>query len=222
MALAVCAALAPTPIPAGIHTCPTASGGTQFQDRPCDRLPDTAQTDRSALRQADDAAARWSRPAPAGIDESWFERPSEIPYEALCDSKGCECGAMRLVFKAGLPIAIADALYLDGAWYRYEASVQAWRDASTSTESFAARTEVEDSACDVLMAQRTLMLFADSTIASLARRARDAEDLGRDTVESCDGFSENACQDFESYMLFQRLTIDLEALSDPRVSLFDR
>lgn len=217
-ALALLAVLAcgTNPSAAGYFACALPDGGTQFQDQPCAALPTPASdVSRAARRDSDRRRASAARP-PAGIDESWFERPADVAYEPYCDERGCECGALERPFETGLPVAVADALFMDGAWHRYDSSVIALANATPPTDSFAARTELEDAACDVLMSQRTLTLFATQTLSSLRRRAQDAADLGRDEAGACDGFSDIACDDHQAYMLYQRMQLDLQALSFPR------
>lgn len=211
---------------AAIHACPTLDGSVQYQDRPCstrtstnDRAGQGKGSLRTDVGSAAGGAAR-RRPPPAGIDESWFEKPAEGSYTALCDDNGCECGSLERTFDFGLEIAVADALYLDGAWHRYDAALQESSAPSgdRTPDAFALRAELEDAACEINIAQSTLRRFADRVLMELRRRARDAVDLGRDAPSACDGFSESACRDFESLQLYQRMLVDAKALQTPRPS----
>ncbi len=215
---AALAAVAPTR--AEIHACPTASGAIQFQDRPCAIVPRAAAPARPARRAADIPGTAQERPPPLGIDDSWFERPQGSAREPLCDSRGCECGALDRPFDAGLELAVADALYLDGAWHRFEASLVAL--AAPDVEAAAAqraRIDIDDSACDVLMSQETLRRHAEAVMRRLRKRATVATDLGRDTPLACDGFDPAACEHYESLQLYERMSDDARALGKPRRSI---
>jgi len=98
-----------SPVNAGIHACPMPSGGTIYQDRPCDedaRSP-TAPVQRTR-----------SELPTIGLHSSWFERPMHAGDRAFCDKRGCECGQLENKFEFGLAQAVADALYIDGNWHR--------------------------------------------------------------------------------------------------------
>lgn len=196
---------APAPADAAIHACRTAGGAIQFQDRPCA----TASTATRGARAPAGVPGRAHRPPPLGIDPSWLEPPGGTAHAAICDARGCECGPSERTFHAGLGAAVAEALWLDGAWHRYEA-------AAAADAGGAVRAELEEAACDVLMSQATLLRHGERAMRDLARRAADARDLGRDTPEACDGFSETACGDYEALVLYRRARADAKALARPR------
>lgn len=205
LAWLLCAAT-PSPARAAIHACPMPDGTVQFQDRPCER---TAPPERDTGARAANLA---HRAPPLGIDPSWFAVPSGTAHAALCDDRGCRCGPARRVFGAGLAVAVADALWLDGAWHRHARLAEvAEREGSPS-----ARAALDAAACDVLMSQDTLLRHGERALARLSRRAANAVDLGRDTEAACDGFSAGACRDYEALLLHRRARADARALAAPR------
>jgi len=185
-------ACSPGIVRAGIHVCPVAGGADQYQDRPCEApAPPGTDTPEPA---APDTADRLVR-APAGIAPGWLARPERARYQAFCDRRGCECGSLERFFHDDLSIAVADALYIDGAWLRYESRVAAMDAATSSMARFAAHAELDDAACDLLMSQRTLHLFVEPTLERLRHEASD---------------------DSDKASLYRRMRLDLEMLREPR------
>ena len=215
VALLMIAGLAATSaVQSAVFTCPTDDGDVQFQDRPCEASV-SAKTSPDRFR----AHSLAGRALPAGIHASWFESPDGVAHEAHCDEDGCECGPLQRRFDSGLTLAVADAMYLDGAWHRYQSSLDKLLDAnkaSNSVDESHFRAATEDAACEILMSQRILREFADSELRRLRRRAQDAEDLGRDDETSCDGFSEAACRDYEQLLMYRSISRDARALATPR------
>ena len=183
----------------------------QFQDRPCADVPSASPARSEALGPS-------RRAPPLGIDPSWFERPAGSARAVLCDERGCECGPFERPFEAGIETAVAEALYLDGSWHRYEASAAALA-AADAADAALARDELDAAACDVLMSQQTLRRYAERAARDLRRRAADAVDLGRDTPAACDGFSDTACAHYEALQLHRRVDADARALGAPRDAL---
>ncbi len=208
--------LAVQPASAAVYTCPDGNGDVQFQDRQCER---TQADDARTSSTSRSTASQGARTLPAGADPSWFATPDGVAHQAFCDESGCECGPFVRSFDSGLTFAVADALYLDGAWHRYQSSIESLLDATQSGENaraFALRTEVEAAACDILMSQQTLRQYADRELRKLQRRAQNAEDLGRDSEASCDGFSEAACRDYQAVLTYRSMQLDAKALGQPR------
>jgi len=191
---------------AGIFACPTAAGSKVFQDRPCEQQ----------IRSIENLVRRTSR-HPAGMHESWFVKPEQATDQAYCDKKGCECGEITRAFDGGLAQAVSDALYIDGNWMRYEASVVKWQSARHQTaKAWVLQREMDEAACEVLMSQRTLHEYTGKVMTSLKRRVRRAKELGYINASVCDGANPQACSYFEAIGLRQRLATDIKALRTGR------
>lgn len=192
---------------AAIHACPTADGTTVFQDRPCERIAPAARERRA--RRPD---------TPVGLHPSWFERPARARERAWCDERGCECGAQERRFDGRLALAVSDALYLDGAWHRYERSAAALDDVANDDEAALdrLRRQLEEAACEVQMAQRTLHAHAERVLGALRARARAAEERGFDDPAACDAGGLDACEYLGDVELYRRMLDDLAALRLPR------
>jgi len=209
MLTAVCALVGmayPVTGSAAIYAC-LSGNTTVFQDRPCEveQLPATARERAPEL--------------PLSIHESWLEIPEQADEEAFCDRRGCECGRSQRKHQNALAQAVADALYLDGSWHRYEASYEAWLAAPAgSTRKFETLNHMRDASCDVLMSQSLLSKFGDSVMKALAKRARDAEEKGFDIEQPClEGVAE-ACEYYDDVLLYSRLKQDAYALRQARQS----
>ena len=204
--LALASSLPATTADAAIHACPTEDGTTVFQDRPCERRESVA------------AAARPTRArAPAGLHESWFTRPAGADVFASCDEHGCRCDAIARPFDSGLPLAVADALYLDGAWHRLEEALAARRrDAFDGPPPATLDRRVDEAACDVMMSQRILRTHATDVLAGLRRRARETEERGYDDGIACETGDVVACEHVDALALYRRMVADLIALRTPR------
>lgn len=191
---------------AAIHVCRAADGTTVFQDRPCAR---------TALALADDPRA--PRP-PAGMHPSWFEPPSGTRARARCDESGCVCDTLSRPFDNGLALALADALYIDGAWHRYELHRNAAGGiAGTGTdEAREPHREFVEAACDVLMSQQTLRRYTERVFGELRSRERAAEVRGFDRPTPCDDGNADACAYHHDVLLYRRMLTDLGALQLPR------
>lgn len=195
---------------AAIFACPTADGGTVFQDRPC---PIPSPDPRSS--QAD-------QPLPLDIHASWFDAPPLAEQTAYCDQKACECGQQMRHHGASLELAVADALYIDGAWHRYYESVNAWQrlaadSGDTRNSEYA---DLQESACTLMMSQQLLREFASDVALKLRREAGIAEARGFDTAEPCDAGIAGACHYLAVTQLYQRLLGDARALHLPREIVF--
>jgi|GEM_PF-1098594 len=213
----LCAVVIPESAEAAVYRCATVSGDTQFQDTPCSIDKPNVDPRRAAKSGAAGSAA--GRPLPAGIHSSWFSPPPGIAYEALCDEQGCECGSVERSFDNGLQIAVGDALYLDGSWHRFDTAVSHLMTATRGGDRAGVlqyQAEIEDTACEILMSQQILMQFAEKELVQLRRDAQIAEDLGRDSESSCDGFSEAACSQYQQWLAYQTMLADARSLSVSR------
>ncbi len=192
---------------AAIYTCTTANTGTvTFQDMPCTRTAGKpiAKNDKP-VRNA------------LGIHKSWFEVPSMTANSAYCDEHGCECGSFARKFSTEMTLVVTDALYIDGSWQRYENNVFAWKTAPEKSALAAKlKAELEESACNIMMAQQTLKLFGAETLASLHKLKRDAEDRGYDTVQFCEESNTEACYYVDAFQRYSRMVQDLNTLQIPR------
>lgn len=190
--------------PGAIFACP--SGDTTiFQDRPC------------PIEKQAETVTRQTHRYPLSIDESWFDLPEKANERAFCDRKGCECGRLERKHQNSLAQAVADALYLDGSWHRYESSYNAWLDSPTgSAQAFEARNQMLEASCEIMMSQTLLRKFGDDVMKSLAKRVRTAEERGFDVEQPClDGVAD-ACAFFDSVQLRGRLQKDAAALRTAR------
>ena len=200
------------PAHAGIYACPAPGGGTIFQDRPCSEAAKT--------KNVNPPESRSDLPV-FGLHDSWFERPMHASDRAFCDKRGCECAQLEDTFESGLAQAVADALYIDGNWHRYETGVDSWLNSRTSAaETYVMQLEVQDAACEVMMAQETIRMFANDVLRVLQRRADQAIASGYDDPSVCDGSSEKACTSYTHYELYKRMVLDLQALELERVSYY--
>ena len=200
------------PAHAGIHACPSPGGGTVFQDRPCSEDAKPKNTNAPETR---------SELPLFGLHDSWFERPIHAGDRAFCDKRGCECGQLEDKFESGLAQAVADALYIDGNWHRYETGVDSWLNSkTTAAESYVMQLEVQDAACEIMMAQETIRMFANDVLRVLQRRADQAIASGNDKPSACNGNSDKACTSYTHFELFRRMVIDLQALELERVSYY--
>lgn len=213
--------LGSSPAECAVYTCSTAAGDVQFQDRPCAK----SVTQSSSDRPERSAGALSRRAVPAGIHPSWFDQPPGVKRRAVCETQGCTCGGIKRRFDSGLHFAVSDALYLDGAWHRYDINVAGLVEAMRADNPPAIREQqaiLEEAVCDILMSQQTLMEFADQELRRLRRAAQVAEDLGRDDESSCDGFSAAACETYMQLLSYRTLAADAGALSVPRIAPSDQ
>ena len=193
---------------AAIHACQTADGSTVFQDRPCDIKPAAAAPKPS------------SQKLPFGIHESWFEIPEQADDRAFCDRRLCECGSHVRSHEGGLYRAVADALFLDASWHRFDTSLELWMKTPASDPAISQlRAEMIDASCSIMMSQQLLRDFARSTAAGLRKRVLSAEDLGFDIPEPCDAGVAQACDYYDSVLLYKRLLADAKALKYARDAL---
>lgn len=191
---------------ATIYACPTPSGGTQFQDRPCARAA-AASTGAPVARSR----------APVGLHASWFVRPPGSDVVARCDDDGCRCDALDRPFESGLALAVADALYVDGAWHRLENAVaERAANAPDGPPPETLDRLVDEAACDVLISQRILRAHASGVLADLRRRARETEERGFDDGIACAAGDAVACEAEDALALYRRMVTDLVALRAPR------
>ena len=185
---------------ATIFACP--SGDTViFQDRPCP-MEKQAKIDTQQASQY-----------PLSIHESWFERPEQAVERAFCDRRGCECGQFERKHQGDLATAVADALYLDGSWHRYESSHQAWLNSPAgSAQGFDARDRMLEASCQIMMSQTLLRKHASDVVKVLAKQARTAEERGFDVEQPCLEGIEDACELFDAVHLYKQLQKDASAL----------
>lgn len=177
-----------------------------YQDRPCPQQKSTASTKKSAYH------------FPLGMHESWFDLPPQAEDRAFCDRRGCECGQIERKHHDSLIRSVADALYLDGSWHRYEMAVDAWMESTGPTSAnYDLRAQVLESACEIMMSQVLLRNYAQSSLQALKKRAQTAEERGFDVELPCAQGIEQACSYYESVQLLNRLRRDAAALSRERV-----
>lgn len=205
---------------AAIFQCPTVDGGVTFQDVPCPVAPrsERANASMSETRQA----SRIVRPPPAGIHPSWFEVPENDRHEAFCHRDGCECGALRRPFDSGLALAVADALYLDGHWHRYESALAEWQAATAnSPEFFTWLDAVQEASCDVRMSQETLRRFLLDALRDLKEVRYEAESFGYTDIDDCVIEEPASCDYVDKVLLYDRMMDDLQTLQQARGAGFD-
>lgn len=192
-------------VQATIYSCSTGNGGIVFQDVPC---PMTSGPGKTVQKQ---------QKLPFAIHESWFDLPGQAEGRAYCDRRSCECGDMQRTLDGSLDRAVADALYMDGGWHRYETSYQLWMDepaASPSTHDL--RAQMIEDACNVMISQRLLRKYADEVRTRLRRKVLIAEERGFDHPEPCQANIKEACSYLDAVELYRRILADARALRIPR------
>jgi len=203
--LVCCLTLIPVhSVTSAIHACRLADGTVTYQDTECAVIP-----------QAEAKPQKKTAQIPFGIDSTWFDAPSVVPDRAICTKNGCHCGMFSRKFKGGLPLAIADALYVDGSWHRLESTVMQLdlgQDTLSSIDKRDLRIERDEAACNILMSQKTLRLFGPDVLSELRDKKRYAEDRGLDDTEKCDAGDDLVCNYTESITLYQRINSDIKAL----------
>lgn len=189
---------------AGVFACQS-NDRLVYQDRPCPQ------------NKAKKVITDPSNHTPLGIHESWFDVPEQAFERAYCDRRGCECGDTVKKHQGSLIDAVADALYLDGSWHRYESNHASWLEApSNSSEYFELQDQMLEAACDVMMSQSLLLSFAKDVLAQLNKRVARAEELGFDDELPCQQEIAEACSYFASVQLFARFQKDAIALHRDR------
>ena len=190
-------------VQAGITTCTLDDGSVVFQDTVCAVIPEPESKSVSVANNV-----------PLGIDKTWFDAPSAIPHSVECTFAGCDCGEYSREFKHGLALAIADALYLDGSWHRFEIKMsQVERSIQGTTEFGDLLQERNEAACNILMSQKTLRLFGESALKQLRVQKRHAEDRGWDNPADCDAGDAAICEHTDNIALYNRIISDIQALS---------
>lgn len=188
---------------AGIFSCPTTDGSVTFQDTPCVVTKKPEQTKKKK---------RLAR-IPFGIHESWFERPQIVPDDAYCSKSGCQCDAYSRDFDSGLALAIADALYLDGSWHRLTGKLSEFNNHfGSAAEKQHLKLDVNEAACNILMSQKILKLYAEDALKDLKRDKRYAEDRGWDNYDDCLEGNTTACEYADKTALYDRIQIDIKNL----------
>ena len=178
-----------------------------YQDVPCQ------------IRQAADATVKNAPEYPLGMDASWFELPEQANERAFCDRRSCECGLIERKHQSTIALTVADALYIDGSWHRYQSSYDEWLAAPTSsTESYLHREEMLNASCHIMMSQLLLKRYADDVMDRLKEKVQIAEERGFDNELPCEQGIAEACDYFESTQLYARLQRDAAALRRPRDS----
>lgn len=188
-----------------IHACRLADGTVTFQDTECPVIP-VAKTKSTAKSK--------KKTIPFGIEKTWFDAPPVIPDRAICTKNECHCDMFTRKFKGGLPIAIADALYLDGSWHRLESTNILLADLSlNSGQQAELNKERDEAACNILMSQKILQLFGAEVLRELRNKKRYAEDRGLDNPEDCDAGDLLVCEHIDLIDIYQRIQSDIKALS---------
>jgi len=112
-----------------------------------------------------------------------------------------------------LPLAIADALYLDGSWHRLENTLlQLDMPGKNTFELPDLQKERDEAACNILMSQKTLRLFGDEVLRELRTKKRYAEERGLDNPEDCDNGDDTVCSYTDMIMLYDRIQGDIKGL----------
>ena len=177
-----------------------------FQDRPCPLEKVAAKTQ-----------LKTNVSYPLDIHESWFKTPEHAADRAFCDKHGCECGNLVRQHSGSLELAVADALYLDGSWHRYESSYRRWSETPASSQQIHAhRVQMMEASCEIMMAQTLLQNFSREVLLRLKKRLRDAEERGFDIEEPCVQGIDMACELYSSVKIYRQLTRDATALKNAR------
>ena len=206
-----CLLVVSSPVSAAIYACKTPSG-TTFQDNPCKLV--AASADKTVKKKQ-------FNKLPVDIEKSWLEKPISATYTAWCDKNGCECGPYDRVFDAGMVLAVADALYLDGSWHRYDSySLQLVQEQHDGSKKIAINTALDEAACNILMSQTILRKYTGAALKELRASKREAEDRGYDTPEACGLEDTEACEIYSKYELYQRMMQDIKALKMPREAAY--
>jgi len=123
------------------------------------------------------------------------------------------CDLYSRKFENGLPLAIADALYLDGSWHRFEMKqTQLEQAAGDPPKLVTIQKEINEAACNILMSQKILRAYGQDTIVELRKKKRRGEDLGLDDPDECDAGDEEVCEYVEAISIYQRMQSDIRAL----------
>ena len=195
------------PATAAIYACSSASG-TTFQDNPC-------SVNVSAAPQT--AKKKQISKMPADINKSWLEKPTEATYTPWCDRRGCECGPYTRVFDSGMVLAVADALYIDGSWHRYDGyALELAKEQHNASKKIAIKATLDEAACNIRMSQTILRKFTSAALKELLVAKRYAEDRGYDTPEACDLEEVGPCEIYSKYELYKRMMQDIRSLKQPR------
>jgi len=216
---------------AAVFECPSLTGGTVFQDRPCE-IPVTPEV-KDTLKNT----------LPAGIHSSWFEQPFYSEHKIACNDLACACGSISRTFSNDMSFAVADSLYIDGNWHRYEEAIARWQSAiPDSALAKSLKAGVSTAACEIQLAQETLLRFASETLKDMRSKARNAEDRGSDYPELCiddteeeeeidltdlanfkvgsnSSYDAAGCERYADLMRYRSLVNDAKALQVPRTSL---
>ena len=150
---------------------------------------------------------------PFGIEKTWFDTPAVVPDRAICTDSGCHCGMFSRKFKNGLPLAIADALYLDGSWHRLDSSImQLEVDNLSSMAQADLRKARDEAACNILMSQQVLRSYGDDVLRELRDKKRYAEDRGLDDPAECDAGDTLVCSYTDLITIYERIQLDIKAM----------
>ncbi len=198
-------------VQATIYSCSTGNGGIVFQDLPC---PMTSGQRKPVQKKQE---------LPFAIHESWFDLPGQAEGRAYCDRRSCECGDMQRTLDGSLDRAVADALYMDGGWHRYETSYQLWIDEPAgSANTYDLRRQMIENACNVMISQQILRKYADEVRTRLRRKVLIAEERGFDHPEPCQTSVKEACSYLDAVALYRRILADARALKTPRDIISNR
>lgn len=190
---------------AAIFACKDHRGSVVYQDRPCPIEPPEL------------SAALPKQQFPLGIHASWFDQPDHVNDRPYCDRRSCECGQVERRHRGNLPQAVANALYLDGSWQRYEMAYQAWYDLPASTsERYLKHREMMQASCEIMISQKLLRDFAGTVIQSLNRQVQQMEADDATADKSCHDDEQPACSLHESVLLYEQILMGAAALKTPR------
>jgi len=196
---------------AGIKTCTLDDGSVVFQDTPCPVIPTEPTEQKTNVSKA-----------PLGLDTTWFETPAYVPARAVCTASGCRCDSYTEKFDDGVAWAVADALYLDGAWERLNSALAKMEQPNTSSDEYASLTlERDEAACQILMSQTTLQKYGQKVFDDLKAKSNLAKQSGMTNPDECAAGDITVCKNIDTIALYDRIVFDINALGSTGTSKTD-
>ena len=212
---------AATPGGAAIHACPTAAGGTQFQDRPCAVSPRGAAPARGTRRESGTSVAALETPPPLGIDPSWFARPARqraraaVRRSRLRVRRGAALVRRRARARGGRRAVPRRRVASLRGGPRGAGRARRGRGVRPTRAHRHRRTPRARCSCRRRRSRATPRRCSGSCASVRASRGISAGD----TPLACDGFDPAACAHYESLQLYERMSADARALGAPRRSI---
>lgn len=162
---------------------------------------------------------------PAGMDPSWFIRPPATTSQARCTNETCECNAQSYSYGGDKARAVAQALYIDGNWHRYQLLVNGSTgeppgnvDTAIGTAAGSAvhAAKIARAACEVMVAQYILIHETEAVLRELRNRLAIGRARGFDQDGQCIQGDEAACTYQDDLRRYRMLQTDIGALRLPR------